>query len=292
MRALLFVSEIAQGMEYLHKMNITHSQLRTAACHVDNKWQVKVADWEVTSLFDNALLMSTAHEDADWSSSLFWTAPEVLRYRFESTKSSDAYSFAIVLQEIFIREHPYHELQGRCWEMDPMARPSFTNVVLSLKSASPSNRGVLHCLMDSMEALAVSLETKLTHKSRDLVAREKQLEVTLLSTNPPVVAEQLARGDKVMSEAIKSATVMCTKIFNFNDLIGETYTYDKGIDLLNYLVEMLDSFTERQQCFKVNELPYGISVISGLNENENDHVAAVCAVSLQWHGFLRQGKNT
>ncbi|KAH9502938.1 hypothetical protein Btru_072416 [Bulinus truncatus] len=115
--------EIASGMNFLHLRGLVHGLLTSSCCMLDNKWTVKIADWEYCKLFESyktkmnplivfrtSSILAQAKDDALLKS--FWTAPEVLRSEFTEwpTQSGDVYSYAIVLHEVFTRDEPYIEL--------------------------------------------------------------------------------------------------------------------------------------------------------------------------------------
>ena len=115
--------DIASGLTYLHSKGCVHGNLRASCCLVDFKWVVKIADWEYVKLYSkfqgkakkNPLLMIRKDEDEIGKDAVafldFWTAPEILKSDFSQAASfsSDIYSYAIVLQEIFTRKDPYFE---------------------------------------------------------------------------------------------------------------------------------------------------------------------------------------
>lgn len=120
---LALALDVCQGMLFLHAHHFVHGNLRASVCFVDNKWTVKVGDWEFLRLLtledhNAAHLAQDIYNDnltkQNITSKDFWVAPEILRanYRCHYTYHSDVYSFAIVLQEIYSQEEPYSEHLG------------------------------------------------------------------------------------------------------------------------------------------------------------------------------------
>lgn len=120
---LALALDICQGMLFLHAHHFVHGNLRASVCFVDNKWTVKVGDWEFLRLLtlgneNAAYLAQDIYNDNLTKQNItckdFWVAPEILRanYRCHYTYHSDVYSFAIVLQEIYSQEEPYSEHLG------------------------------------------------------------------------------------------------------------------------------------------------------------------------------------
>ncbi|XP_062591698.1 guanylate cyclase 2G-like [Saccostrea cucullata] len=120
---LALALDICQGMLFLHTQHFIHGNLKSHVCFVDNKWTVKVGDWEFVRILtlgkENAAyvaaeIYSNSLTKQNVTCKDFWVAPEILRanYRCALTTQSDIYSFAILLQEIYTQEEPYSEHLG------------------------------------------------------------------------------------------------------------------------------------------------------------------------------------
>uniref|UniRef100_A0A6Q2ZPC7 Guanylate cyclase n=1 Tax=Esox lucius TaxID=8010 RepID=A0A6Q2ZPC7_ESOLU len=85
--------DIAKGMSYLHSSNVqVHGRLKSSNCVVDNRMVVKITDFGCNTILS--------------PSKDLWTAPEHLRKQGISQKG-DVYSFAIISQEIIMRQNPF-----------------------------------------------------------------------------------------------------------------------------------------------------------------------------------------
>ena len=120
---LALALDVCQGMLFLHAHHFVHGSLKTHVCFVDNKWTVKVGDWEFLRLLtlgneNAAYLAQDIYTNTLTKQGVrckdFWVAPEILRahYRCQYTYQSDVYSFALLLQEIYSQEEPYSEHIG------------------------------------------------------------------------------------------------------------------------------------------------------------------------------------
>ncbi|GAA6101001.1 guanylyl cyclase C [Tachysurus ichikawai] len=86
--------DIAKGMSYLHSSHIeVHGHLKSTNCVIDNRMVVKITGFGFNTILS---------PDRD-----LWTAPEHLRKEGISQKG-DVYSFAIIAQEIMLRECTFY----------------------------------------------------------------------------------------------------------------------------------------------------------------------------------------
>lgn len=157
-RRLSMAYDVAKGMNYLHKRNppIVHRDLKSPNLLVDKKYTVKVCDFGLSRLKANTFLSSKSAAGTPE-----WMAPEVLRDE-PSNEKSDVYSFGVILWELATLQQPWNNLnpaqvvaavgfKGKrleiprdvnpqvaslieaCWANEPWKRPSFANIMESLK---------------------------------------------------------------------------------------------------------------------------------------------------------------
>ena len=150
------LTEASHGCLYLHTLPspIIHRDLKSHNLLVDESWRVKVADFGLSTHLDQHGTMTACGTPS-------WTAPEVIRHA-RYTEKADVYSFGIVMWECVTRSDPYAGLppfkviyavghQGmrpavpqyvpasyatimkKCWSEDPVARPSFGDLVERLE---------------------------------------------------------------------------------------------------------------------------------------------------------------
>ncbi|KAJ0024667.1 hypothetical protein Pint_08499 [Pistacia integerrima] len=165
-RRLRMALDVAKGLNYLHNLNppILHWDLKTPNLLVDKNWTVKVCDFGLSRFKANTFISS---KSVAGTVSIFlyqkpeWMAPEFLRGE-PSNEKSDVYSFGVILWELVTMQQPWNGLspaqvvgavafQNRrlaippntspvlaslmesCWSDEPAQRPSFANIVESLK---------------------------------------------------------------------------------------------------------------------------------------------------------------
>ncbi|CAM0953185.1 unnamed protein product [Alopecurus aequalis] len=157
-RRLNMAFDVAKGMNYLHRRSppIVHRDLKSPNLLVDKKYTVKVCDFGLSRLKANTYLSSKS-----LAGTPEWMAPEVLRDE-PSNEKSDVYSFAVILWELMTLQQPWCNLnpaqvvaavgfKGRrleipkdlnpqvaaliesCWANEPWRRPSFANIMETLR---------------------------------------------------------------------------------------------------------------------------------------------------------------
>ena len=317
--------DVASGMEFLHSRNIIHGNLKSSSCLIDPRWNVKISYWERQHL-------SSVQEDIEskqltpideiqkdhWARQNFWTAPECLNtssmQTLNAAKSSDYYSFAIVLQEIFTREDPYDECTGivspwniiidvvhkslrpvftvdtpndvrsilsDAWHKDPDERPNFKSLIKRLKSANPSKKGVLDCMMDTLEEYVLNLEEKIEERTEALNVAMTNMTTLLHKMLPPTVADKLSNGQQVDPEYYDSVTIFFSDIVGFTSLSASS-TPIEIVNFLNDLYTCFDSIIDKHQVYKVETIGDAYMVISGLPiRNGIDHVRQIALMALE-----------
>ncbi|XP_010925411.1 serine/threonine-protein kinase EDR1 isoform X2 [Elaeis guineensis] len=157
-RRLKMALDVAKGMNYLHTSHptIVHRDLKSPNLLVDKNWVVKVCDFGLSRLKHHTFLSSKSTAGTPE-----WMAPEVLRNE-PSNEKCDVYSFGVILWELATLRMPWSGMnpmqvvgavgfQNRrldipkevdpvlaqiisdCWESEPSKRPSFAQLMSSLK---------------------------------------------------------------------------------------------------------------------------------------------------------------
>jgi hypothetical protein len=147
--------EVCRGMDYLHKRNIVHRDLKAANLLLDDTGVVKIADFGVARVMDGPGVMTAE------TGTYRWMAPEVIEHAPYSEKA-DVFSFGIVLWELLTGRVPYSDMtplqaavavvqkglrpplpstcpppladvMRLCWQRDPVVRPSFEHLKMKLE---------------------------------------------------------------------------------------------------------------------------------------------------------------
>ena len=240
----------------------------------------------------------------------YWTAPEILRSEVTNfaTKPADVYSYAVILLEIFTREDPYSEISdttepfdiivkvinnnmrpsldnvgtdsvkiaiSHAWDEDPHKRPSFSSLKKSLRSAKPTRKSVMDCMMEALEGYVTTLEEKVVERTAELANANKSMENLLHQILPPTVANSLSNGEQVTPEAFESVTIFFSDIVGFTKLAADSSPMDI-VTMLNDLYTLFDEAIDRYDVYKVETIGDSYMVISGLpNRNGILHAGNV-----------------
>ncbi|XP_010498195.1 PREDICTED: serine/threonine-protein kinase EDR1-like [Camelina sativa] len=157
-KRLRMALDAARGMNYLHSCNpvIVHRDLKSPNLLVDKNWVVKVCDFGLSRM-----KVSTYLSSKSTAGTAEWMAPEVLRNE-PADEKCDVYSYGVILWELFTLQQPWGKMNPmqvvgavgfqhrrleipefvdpgiadiirKCWQTDPRLRPSFGEIMASLK---------------------------------------------------------------------------------------------------------------------------------------------------------------
>ena len=161
------VYQIALGLEYLHNRNIIHRDLKSPNVLIDEKDNIKLADFNLSKYIDTSSPMLSSSVARNMNPR--WLAPELLTDGGRASTSSDIFSLGVIMWEILTFNIPwegcspwtigdkvkrgerlpyahdasickraaydtYVALMNRCWSTDPLSRPTARAVVIELKN--------------------------------------------------------------------------------------------------------------------------------------------------------------
>ncbi|KAK3159077.1 hypothetical protein QOZ80_2AG0145410 [Eleusine coracana subsp. coracana] len=128
-KRLRMALDVARGMNYLHNCTpvIVHRDLKSPNLLVDKNWVVKVCDFGLSRMKNNTFLSSRST-----AGTAEWMAPEVLRNE-PSDEKCDVFSYGVILWELCTLLQPWEGIIMKCWQTDPKLRPSFAEIMSTLK---------------------------------------------------------------------------------------------------------------------------------------------------------------
>uniref|UniRef100_A0A3Q0S516 Mitogen-activated protein kinase kinase kinase n=1 Tax=Amphilophus citrinellus TaxID=61819 RepID=A0A3Q0S516_AMPCI len=197
--------QIATGMDYLHNqafVPIIHRDLKSSNILILQPVErddlsgktLKITDFGLAREWHQTTKMSAAGTYA-------WMAPEVIKHSLFS-KSSDVWSFGVLLWELLTGEVPYREIDalavaygvamnkltlpvpstcpepfaqllGECWSPNPHSRPSFTSILRRLLAIEQS--AMFQMPLESFHSLQEDWRLEIQQMFDELRAKEKEL---------------------------------------------------------------------------------------------------------------------
>ncbi|KAJ6486741.1 kinase-like domain-containing protein, partial [Mycena sanguinolenta] len=107
--------EIAQGLDYLHSMDVVHGDLRGTNILISDDRNACLSDFGLATSIDSTTAGVTSSSNR--AGSVRWFAPELIDPtkfecpKFVRTKASDVYAYACVCLELYTRNPPFSHLR-------------------------------------------------------------------------------------------------------------------------------------------------------------------------------------
>ncbi|KAG6835583.1 hypothetical protein H0H93_016791 [Arthromyces matolae] len=112
---ILLCADIATGVEYLHKNDIVHGDLKGPNILIDDSGRALIADFGLANISDPFVIKWTSQSTvASIGGTTRWQAPELFQSEDEkvyNTKASDVFAWSSVCYEIFTGLVPFHEFK-------------------------------------------------------------------------------------------------------------------------------------------------------------------------------------
>ncbi|XP_052024063.1 mitogen-activated protein kinase kinase kinase 10 isoform X2 [Apodemus sylvaticus] len=227
--------QVARGMNYLHNdapVPIIHRDLKSINILILEAIEnhnladtvLKITDFGLAREWHKTTKMSAAGTYA-------WMAPEVIRLSLFS-KSSDVWSFGVLLWELLTGEVPYREIDAlavaygvamnkltlpipstcpepfarlleECWDPDPHGRPDFGSILKRLEVIEQS--ALFQMPLESFHSLQEDWKLEIEHMFHDLRTKEKELrsreeELLRAAQEQRFQEEQLRRREQELAE--------------------------------------------------------------------------------------------
>ncbi|KAK7492270.1 hypothetical protein BaRGS_00016567 [Batillaria attramentaria] len=294
--------------------------------------QERIAGWEAHKLasYQGKSAVTTDMEVTEWAKEEFWIAPEVLMHKSLPTMASDVYSFAIVMQEIFSRDIPYseqslfqsprdaleqvvcaslrpsftpdtpleaREIMQQAWEMDPVGRPSFHQIVGMIRRACPKVRSVMDSMLNSLSEYVTQLEESneatlrmledkpIADQGGDIDGGSKKVSGGNSATNqrlrslPPHILKALGHREPE-TQLFESVSVLVTCVHGMDRLVRVS-TPQEMTDLLSDLYQAMDVLLDsRKDVLKVEVINDVHTLVAGLPNRTSDHLQVMASLAL------------
>ncbi|KAL3860177.1 hypothetical protein ACJMK2_010335 [Sinanodonta woodiana] len=322
---IAIVKDIVQGMRYLHQKQIVHGFLRGSTCLVDSKWTIKVAHWEECKILADQEYNCIPNVNIDYQQNyfkakdLYWTAPEVIKFNTLPIFSSDLYSFAILIQEIYSRDYPYNELRNThtpseiirsviannlrptlnpsiptplvaiietLWNADALARPNFHAVHKKLNVVFPAHDSVMDCMMKSTDDYVHALEARVNELQEDANISKHRIKHILLQYMPEEIISVWSSGHKINNEDFSSVSVIVCEI-------NQDYLSDapNSIDHLNTLHRVLDNIIRSPHCVVLGKCEGHLVCASGVTVQAKAHAEHACKLARNIMHWIQRFSN-
>ncbi|THH17740.1 hypothetical protein EUX98_g9067 [Antrodiella citrinella] len=225
-----WVTEIAEGMAYLHSEHVVHADLRGANVLIDESLHVKLSDFGLSQFADS----TTASKGSHGGGTLRWMAPELLIGDGQANYASDVWAFGCVCLEVYTRSRPFpsmndaqvivqimrgdkpprkamktgepipeeiwHIIEG-CWSSQVKSRPSMAELVMSLQLLSKeSNETVDEATEGQVSRDALPYDPSDTHDSE------------IVSLIESTFSSKLYKGLVLAARGDLADQIMCTML--------------------------------------------------------------------------------
>ncbi|KAF9462232.1 kinase-like domain-containing protein [Collybia nuda] len=105
---LNIVKQVTEGLLYLHSNDVVHGDLTGKNILVGDRVRVYICDFGLSSISGGDPDNTACQTTSTITFNLRWTAPEIMISNVRPTESTDVYSLASVMLQVFTGLIPYH----------------------------------------------------------------------------------------------------------------------------------------------------------------------------------------
>ncbi|KAF8753809.1 kinase-like protein [Rhizoctonia solani] len=102
-------AQVASGLDYMHKIDAVHGDLKGLNVLVSSDGVAKLADFGLSTMAESSLEFSET--SSSQAGSIRWAAPELLSTESPKSKQSDVYALGMTMLEIVTGSVPYAQCQ-------------------------------------------------------------------------------------------------------------------------------------------------------------------------------------
>ncbi|KAF9642667.1 kinase-like protein [Thelephora ganbajun] len=216
------LSDVAEGLYFLHSRNIIHGDLKGPNILVDGDGHARITDFGLATVTQNLDSIRSASDDQGHTAR--WTAPEILNEKGTYSKEADVFSFAMVMIEVFTGAIPFNnylpaaatlaimngqrplrpnhsdftgelwELMQRCWHHDLHMRPEVAGILKVLNGIEPPPTKPYLNGIGSSSTLSIGQQSLLATLPKTTAKHSPSLHSTISTASRPApqVSSQLS----------------------------------------------------------------------------------------------------
>jgi serine/threonine protein kinase len=185
-RVFQLATDIALGMEYLHRKSIIHRDLKSPNVLLDLNWTAKISDFGISRVFSKQNQEMTTMPGG----TIAWTAPEVLS-RQVYTEKADVYSYSIILWELatkssnmypqfqFTHQIADYVTEGNRPLIPETCPPLLQNLMTCCWNGQPELRPTFH---EVLKTIQQSFKVDTTNQEREKEAKDNETKPLLSSS--------------------------------------------------------------------------------------------------------------
>lgn len=97
------------GLEFLHRNDIIHRDIKGGNILATKDGQVKLADFGVATMLNKEL--NNSNKNMSFAGTPYWMAPEIILQNYRATCACDIWSLGCLVIELLTKRPPYYEME-------------------------------------------------------------------------------------------------------------------------------------------------------------------------------------